>query len=42
MKTEFEIKFISINKDEMRKKLINISATCVSKEKIMKRVIYDF
>jgi adenylate cyclase class 2 len=26
----------------MRKKLINISATCVSKEKIMKRVIYDF
>ena len=42
MDIEFEIKFISINKDEIRKKLIKIGAICVAKEKIMKRVIYDF
>ncbi len=42
MQTEFEIKFISINKDNMREKLIKIGARCVTKEKIMKRVIYNF
>ena len=41
MKTEFEIKFMKIDKDEIRKKLKVLWAKCVKKETLMKRVIYD-
>ena len=41
MYTEFEIKFIKIDKDEIRSKLEKIWAKCVKKETLMKRVIFD-
>ena len=41
MKTEFEIKFLKINKDKIREKIKNLWWKCVKKETLMKRVVFD-
>ncbi len=42
MNTEIEAKFTNINKDEIRKKLKEIGATLVYKERLMRRYNMDF
>ena len=41
MDTEVEIKFVKINHDEIRKKLININASLLSPMRLMRRVIIE-
>lgn len=41
MKTEFECKFLRINKDEMRNKLTKIGFKCVRPEQMSRRLTYD-
>jgi adenylate cyclase class 2 len=42
MKTEIEVKFLSLSHDEVRKRLLEIGATCVHPMRLMKRAIIDF
>jgi len=41
MKTEFEIKFSKINKDEIREKIKSLWWICTKKNTLMKRVVFD-
>ena len=41
MKTEFEIKFAKINREQMREKLKNIWAKCIMQNTLMKRVVFE-
>ncbi len=42
MKTEIEGKFLDINKEELRKKLVLFKAELVHKERLMKRMNFDY
>ena len=42
MKTEIEGKFLDINKEELRKRLVLFKAKLVHKERLMKRVNFDY
>lgn len=42
MKTEIEAKFLDINKNEIRKKLNSLRAKLIHKERLMKRVVFDY
>jgi len=42
MQTEIEAKFLNINHDEIRTKLINLGAKCVQPVRLMRRVVIDF
>ena len=41
MKTEFEAKFLEIDKDTLREKLTSIGATCIKPERLMTRVVFE-
>jgi hypothetical protein len=41
MKTEFEVTFCNINRDDLREKLKNLSSICVMENTLMKRVIFE-
>mgnify|MGYP001565261179 CR=1 FL=1 len=42
MKTEIEGKFLDINKEELRKKLRLLKASLIHKERLMRRINYDY
>jgi adenylate cyclase, class 2 len=42
MKTEIEAKFLSIDKDEIRRKLLDAGAVCVTPMRLMRRAIIDY
>lgn len=42
MNTELEIKFLDIDKEELRKKLRDLGCVLVEKERLMKRKIFDY
>ena len=42
MNTELEIKFLDINKEELRKKLKDLGCVLVEKERLMPRKIFDY
>jgi adenylate cyclase class 2 len=42
MKTETEVKFLSLNHDDLREKLKALGATCLQPMRLMRRAIIDF
>ncbi len=42
MKAEIELKFININKDDLREKLLQIGAKKIHNERLMRRKTFDF